>query len=106
MSFEIKIRGATPRSGEPLCYTCSHGHVQRGFNQSEELIHCSYGSPIRPVLFRVRECSDYENRCATPFYELREIATDLNARPVPSARPAGFFRREEVPTNGGHNDDE
>ena len=97
MSFEIKIRNATPREGEPLCFTCCNGHVQRGFSPSEVDVYCSLGYGIRRVPFRVRECSDYENRSAPRLYQLEEIAVDLNMKPVASPRPAGFPRRNGNP---------
>ena len=106
MSFEIKIRNATPREGEPLCYTCVHGHVQRGFSPSEVAVFCSMNSPVRPVAFRVRECSDYENRSAPRLYQLEEIAVDLTMRPVASSRPAGFPAPNGKPAKNGDSQSE
>ena len=54
----IQIRSGTPIGNEPLCQTCSYGHIQRGFRESEEITHCYYDNVVRAVPFRVREGDD------------------------------------------------
>lgn len=88
MTSTIKIKWALPQEGEPLCRTCRHAHIQRGFRESEEAILCGFASPLRTIPFKVAECSDYSNRTVPERWEMERMALLLN---VPRARkPAGF----------------
>ena len=61
--------------------------MQRGFRESEEAIFCNL-TTLRPVLFKVAECTDFESRSLPQQWELEKMALLIN---VPSARkPTGF----------------
>jgi len=75
---------------DPLCYECVYAHIVRGYGAGEELIACGYAFPMREVLFRVRECSDYRpkrernrveiaNEGAVCILPLDEKAADFHA---------------------------
>lgn len=87
------------RSEESLCRTCRCAHIRRGFRESEEAIFCNFGAQLRPVPFKVAECTDYANRSVPYRYELEEMALLIE---VPRARKgagfgggAGFVADEE-----------
>ena len=74
---------------DPLCYECVYAHIVRGYGV-EELIACGYAFPMREVLFRVRDCSDYRpkrernrveiaNEGAVCILPLDEKAADFHA---------------------------
>ena len=88
MTITTKIKWALPPEGETLCRTCRHAHIQRGFRESEEAILCGFGSPLRTVLFKVAECTDFSDRCVPERWEMERMALLIN---VPRARkPTGF----------------
>ena len=61
--------------------------MQRGFRESEESIFCNFAK-LRPMHFKVADCTDYENRMVPPQWELEDMALLIN---VPQARkPSGF----------------
>ena len=87
MSGTIKIKGGLPPEGESLCKTCRWVHMQRGFRESEEAIFCNFTN-LRPVRFKVADCSDFESRSVPQQWELEKMALLIN---VPQARkPTGF----------------
>lgn len=87
MSGTIKIKGGLPPEGESLCKTCRWVHMQRGFRESEESIFCNFTS-LRPINFKVAECTDFESRMLPQRWELEKMALLIN---VPQARrPTGF----------------
>jgi hypothetical protein len=89
MSTTIKIRGSQPHGQEALCRTCRWVHMQKGFRDSEEAIYCDYGT-LRPLRFKVAECTDYMDRTAPSRAEMEGMALLINISP---ARPnAGFTR--------------
>ncbi|MGA8143635.1 MAG: hypothetical protein WB987_07085 [Candidatus Acidiferrales bacterium] len=57
--IELKIPAPMAVPPDPLCYSCVYAHIVRGHGAGEELIACGYAFPMREVLFRVRECTDY-----------------------------------------------
>jgi hypothetical protein len=88
MTIQIKIRGAVAVGEESLCRTCRCAHIRRGFRESEEAIFCAFGGELRPVTFKVAECTDYANRNVPYRYELEQMALLIN---VPRAsKKAGF----------------
>ena len=84
----IKIKGGTARGEESLCQTCRCAHIRKGFRESEEQIFCGVSEQLRPVLFKVAECTDYANRSVPYRYELEQMALLINV--PPARRKAGF----------------
>ena len=59
---------------ESLCHSCRYAHIQRGYEEGEEMVFCTYASPVaHAVPFAVRFCTDYYNR-ETPTAEELEKA--------------------------------
>jgi hypothetical protein len=83
----ITIKDGTPLEGESLCTTCAYSHIQRGFRESEEEVFCMYGQ-FRPVRFKVRECSAFNDKTLPTRWEMEKIALVI---PTTTARkPTGF----------------
>jgi hypothetical protein len=62
--------------------------MQRGYRESEESIFCTYAfDALRPVLFAVRECSDYRSRTMPDLEAMEEMAVMVNPAPL---KRAGF----------------
>ena len=89
MSVKEIIRKASARSEESLCETCRCAHIRQGFRESEQVIFCNLGEQMRPVLFKVAECTDYANRSVPYRYELEQMALLIN---VPRTRKKTGFR--------------
>jgi hypothetical protein len=77
----VRIKSGTLEEGESLCRSCRNAHIQRGFRESEEAIFCNFG-PLRPVRFKVAECTDYANRTVPYRWELEEMALRINVNPA------------------------
>jgi len=89
----ITVKNGTPLHGESLCKTCTHGHWQKGFRESEEIVFCNWGwEGLRQVPFAIAECTHFANKLVPSVASMEEIAMIL---PV-SKRVAGFSKDEEV----------
>ncbi len=89
----IKVKGGTPVSGTPLCYSCEWAHIMRGFRESDEVVRCRYiyQDPIVP--FPVRECTRYSDSTLGNREEMEKIAWILMSDRT--HRKAGFVKAEE-----------
>ncbi len=47
-----------------LCRTCANSHMVKGFS-GKELISCTFGGTLRPIKFKVRECTGFSSRLVT-----------------------------------------
>lgn len=83
----ITIKGGTPQHGDALCRTCYWAHIQKGFRESEELLHCCF-SQFRRVPFPVAECTDYNDKTVPNRQEMERIALSID--PSRARKPAGF----------------
>jgi hypothetical protein len=87
----ISIKNGTPTHGQSLCKTCTHGHWQKGFRESDEIVFCYWG-PLRRVPFPVAECSNFSDGTQKfDMEQMMEIATILGQ----SRRVAGFAKQED-----------
>ena len=86
----IAVKNGTPMHGQSLCKTCTHGHWQKGFRESEEVVFCYWG-PLRKVAFAIAECSHYSDTRIPSMELLEEMATILGQ----SRKIAGFGQEEE-----------
>jgi len=96
MSVNNKLAANAPLSS--LCETCSHGHVERGFRESEELVICRATWPEHRVQFRVRECSAYVESHRQSLRQMEEIAGFIEPRGP--KREAGFVTANQAAENG------
>src|SRR5262249_10964425 len=89
----VFVKNATVGDGEPLCRTCRHAHIQRGYRDSEEQISCTFGSFDRPRLvpFKVREFTDHCDRDVPTRWEMDDIA--LLIEPATTAKRIPGFKR-------------
>jgi hypothetical protein len=85
---KFRINGGTPEEGVSLCVTCSYGLVRRGFSAAQEEIVCRVTRPTERVPFRVRECSEYEDRRLPNLYSMQKIAWVLLTKSA--GRSIGF----------------
>ena len=87
MSTTIKIKGSPHPKGESLCKSCRWVDMQRGFRESEEAVFCNFDK-LRPIMFKVAECTDFDNRSLPQQWEMEKIALLINVEPA--RRKAGF----------------
>ena len=85
---KIRIKGGTPEEGTTLCVTCSYGLVRRGFSAAQEEIVCRATRPTERIPFRIRECSEYEDRRLPNLYSMQKIAWILLTKSA--GRSIGF----------------
>jgi len=90
------VQNGTPLMGDWLCRTCSFAQIQKGYAESEELIHCTYrswGSPPRRVPFKIRECSAYADRRRSDLERMEKTAWILVTKQA--GRSIGFVTAKE-----------
>jgi hypothetical protein len=103
--MEIAIKGGLQQDGESLCRTCRWAHMQKGFRESEEIIFCGYSyQALRPVLFKVADCSDYADRTTPSLYEMGKMALLINVEPA--RKQIGFERGIGFRSQVGDEDEE
>jgi hypothetical protein len=81
MDDDKLIQIAKPTDGESLCLTCRWVHLQRGYRDSDQAVFCNYSWPVRPVRFKVSDCTDYMSRTVLSRNEMEEIALIIPTRP-------------------------
>jgi hypothetical protein len=91
--MSVYVRNGTPVYGPPLCETCTHGHIVKGYRETEEIVRCNIDTPMIRVSFRVRECSSYLDKTREPLYELKRIAWTI--LPERGKKTAGFVPPSE-----------
>ena len=84
----ISVNNGTPIHDPSLCDTCTNAHIVRGYRASEKLVSCGAHEPASPVLFSVRDCTDFRDRTRQSLWEMEKIAWVL--APQGSKRRAGF----------------
>ena len=88
----ITIRRGIAGEQESLCRSCYWAHIQRGFRESEEVVHCCF-SRFRAIPFKVAECSDFSQKNLPIRREMEDIALIIPTNP---ARRATGFSSESV----------
>ena len=86
--MKINVKGGTPESGVSLCVTCSWGLARRGYSSAEEEVFCRAIRPSERVSYKVRECSEYEDRRLPNLYSMEKIAWILLTKSA--GRTIGF----------------
>jgi hypothetical protein len=84
----IKVLNGTAQEGESLCRSCRYVHRQQGYRDSQEVMYCDWGYPMKRILFSVRTCTDYAERSHPSKRDMEEIAWILS-KPQ-SGGPIGF----------------
>jgi hypothetical protein len=88
----IRVKGGTPVGSESMCKTCMYVHMQTGYRESEEVVFCNFGTPIRLVTFPVKDCTDYANRGMPTWEQMEKLA--LPVQTAPQKRVKGFTIEE------------
>ena len=90
----IKVKGGTPQGCDSLCWTCTHGHIIKGFRATEEEVFCRFFYIEREIRFPVSQCTFYEDRRLASKREMEEIAWIL--RTDTPRRRVGFVSPEQI----------
>jgi hypothetical protein len=85
----IKVQNGTPVGNESMCVTCRKARIIKGFSESEEIVFCNSSAPSRPVPFRVRQCSEYDDKRLPRRWDMEQIAYILV--PKSAGRTVGFL---------------
>jgi hypothetical protein len=83
----IVMKKAALRDEESLCRACYWAHIQKGFRESEEAVHCCF-SKFRPVPFKVADCTDFSNKNLPTREQMENIALIIPTKPA--RKPSGF----------------
>jgi hypothetical protein len=89
----FKIQAGTPRGHESLCDSCYWAHIQKGYAESEEVVLCAFLRQARPVPFKVRSCTDYNDKRIPSKRDMEDIAWIIRTKDV--NRRAGFAADED-----------
>ena len=89
----LKVQNGTPVGNESMCGTCRYARIVKGFSESEEIVFCelAYQSFLLP--FRVRECSEYDDKRLPRRYDMEKIAYILLSKTA--GRDIGFVTPDE-----------
>ena len=98
----ITIRKNVVRQEESLCRSCYWAHIQKGYRESEEVIHCCF-SKFRALPFKVAECTDFSHKNLPTRLQMEDIALII---PVDPARRVTSFRRETADTQAATEESE
>jgi hypothetical protein len=85
---KFQMRNATPIGAEPLCRTCVHGLVLRGYRESEMAVRCTYANPAFAVSFTVSECTEFYDRSRPSWTAMEKLA--IHVTPKGPSTPLGF----------------
>jgi hypothetical protein len=85
--MSIHVKNGTPLDGPPLCESCTHAHIERGYRQTELRILCDASYPTHRVAFPVRECTGYISKNRQVLEEMERLAWILSPR---GPKRAGF----------------
>lgn len=104
MSTSITVRNGTAVGKESLCRTCRHAHIQLGYSDSEEEVHCGffYEQP-RLVPFAVNQCSDYLSKPVPTLREMEDMAFVIDLK---KGNPRAGFGAATVLVSKREEDDE
>jgi hypothetical protein len=89
----IKVQNGTPVGSESMCTTCRYARIIQGFSESEEIVFCELAYQSFQVPFRVRECSEYDDKRLPRRYDMEKIAYILLSKTV--GRDIGFVTPDE-----------
>jgi hypothetical protein len=85
----ISIRNGTAVDAATKCASCTHGHIIRGFRESEEMVFCTMGCERVRIPFKVRECTGFEDKTKPDWEQMEKLA--INIQPdISYSKPAGF----------------
>ena len=89
--MSVYVKNGTAIGSQSRCESCAHSHILQGFRESEEVTYCYYATLV-VVPFKVRECSNYQDKARPTWEQMEELAIEI--RPTPTLKSAGFCSRE------------
>lgn len=84
----VHVKDGTVADGLSKCASCTHAHIVRGFREFEEMVYCNFAYPLIHVAFKVRDCSNYQDRNRPDWDQMEKLA--IYVEPGSSMKPAGF----------------
>ena len=90
----FRIQGGTPRGSESLCDSCYWSHIQKGYAESEEVVLCAFLRQPRLIAFKVRQCTDYNDKRIPSKRDMEDIAWIIRTKDV--TRRLGFAAEERM----------
>jgi hypothetical protein len=87
LAVPMNVKNGTPIGSMSRCETCAHSHILQRFRESEEVTFCYYAT-LMAVPFKVRECSNYQDKARPSWEQMEQLAIEI--RPAPTLKPAGF----------------
>ena len=81
------MKNGTAAGSQSRCESCAHSHILQGFRESEEVTYCYYAT-LMVVPFKVRECSNFQDKARPTREQMEELAIEI--RPTQTFKPAGF----------------
>jgi hypothetical protein len=90
----IRIQNGTPRGTESLCDSCYWAHIQKGYAESEETVLCAFLRPARLMPFKVRACTDYNDKRIPSKRDMEDIAWIIRTKDI--NRKVGFSPEDEL----------
>lgn len=96
ISFKI-LNGATPKSGEFLCKTCTHGkHTMTENGRERMTCNRNFYNPVE-IQERIVSCSTYYNKSLTQLADMEQIAWVVVTK---GSRVMGFERLTKLRSEG------
>ena len=95
-----KVYGGTPAGNESRCDTCAHARIIQGYAESERIVLCTGVYPRVQITFKVRQCTDYEDRRMPDFEDLEEIAWQIRGKSA--GHEAGFVSLGKLKNSKEH----
>jgi hypothetical protein len=89
-----KVYGGTRIGDESRCDSCKYAGIIQGYSESERIVICGRRDEPLRVPFKVKECSDYEDKRLPDYWELKQIAWDV--RPKSGDGKTGFVLASEL----------
>jgi hypothetical protein len=99
-----KVYGGTRVGDESRCDSCVYAGIIQGFSESERIVICGRRDEPLRVPFKVKECSDYEDKRLPPYWEMQKIAWDV--RPRSGDGKTGFVLASELARQQTEEDEE
>jgi len=89
----IRIERGTTRASESLCDSCYWAQIQKRYAESEEIVLCAFLRPARVVPFKVKQCTDYNDKRIPSKQDMEDIAWIIRTKDV--NRRFGFSTADE-----------
>jgi hypothetical protein len=86
--MRVNVKDATAVDGLSKCASCANAHIIRGFREFEEMVYCNFAYPLIHISYKVRDCSNYQDRNRPDYDQMEKLA--IYVEPASSLKHAGF----------------